>query len=420
MVGDVVDAVVEVVWRERGLVQARRAGALGVAAGPLHDERRCGHHGPCAACPLHGVDASFVAALKAERVRQAFADVGLAVAVAPVVRGEGLRQKVKLVAYGAPGRIRLGHYVPHTHEPAPALLCGVVRPALVAALTALCARLDAQRLGPGGPGAVHAVIAREFVEGVGVVVVGDGDGAGVDVFGLLGDGVVGAAWRQASAASSANSLVSGSITRSAGVQRGTPLDGGAPCAVDAFCQADVVGAARLVDRAADHVVGRAPLDATVDVNNVDNDDNVDDIYADLYAGTGAFARALVARGAAAVVAVEVADVSVAALATLPRVQAIAGTVRDALPAVRARLSGRTFAGVVVDPPQKGLGADASAVAALGALRVAVVSCDVDRGAVDVKAFVDAGYVVDAVVPVDLFPGSAEVEVLTLLRRTPVP
>ncbi|HEY1100936.1 MAG TPA: hypothetical protein VGF99_18500, partial [Myxococcota bacterium] len=49
-------------------------------------------------------------------------------------------------------------------------------------------------------------------------------------------------------------------------------------------------------------------------------------------------------------------------------------------------------------------------------RLAVVSCDVDAGARDVKALVAGGFVVDAVVPVDLFPGSAEVEVLTLLRR----
>ena len=59
--------------------------------------------------------------------------------------------------------------------------------------------------------------------------------------------------------------------------------------------------------------------------------------------------------------------------------------------------------------------DAAALAGLGAARVAVVSCDVDNGAKDVKAFVDKGYVVVEVVPVDLFPGSAEVEVLTLLK-----
>ena len=49
-------------------------------------------------------------------------------------------------------------------------------------------------------------------------------------------------------------------------------------------------------------------------------------------------------------------------------------------------------------------------------RVALVSCDVDTGAHDAKTLVDAGFVVDAIIPVDLFRGSAEVEVLTLLSR----
>ena len=392
--GDVVDkAVVEVVFAQRQLAQARRLGPLHASAGPLHVERSCGHDGPCAACPLHGVDEGFAAALKQERVRQAFADAGVVVDVDAVVFGEGLRQKIKLVSGGATGAIRLGHYVPHSHALAPATLCGHTRDALVDVIDALHQRLDDQALGPER---VKAVIAREFVEGTGVVVVGSG--AAPDLSRLRVPGCSGIAWRRDD--ERGNSLVGGSVVDVDGELLGTPLDGGPRCAVDAFCQADVVGAQRLIELAADFVTAQQGS-----------------LYFDLYAGTGAFARALLARGPAGgvarVVAVEVSEVSVAALSAIVGVTAVQGRVEDVIDRLRSE---GTPAGLVVDPPKKGLGAVVVDVVGLGAARVALVSCDVDAGARDVRGFADGGYRIVRVVPVDLFPGSSEVEVLTLLER----
>ena len=131
-------------------------------------------------------------------------------------------------------------------------------------------------------------------------------------------------------------------------------------------------------------------------------------------GAGAFARGLLAHGARRVVAVESFPASVDALARLsPLVRAIGGRVEDVLDDALAQ--GPRAA--VVDPPRKGLGLVAKRLGAATTLkRVALVSCDVDTGAHDAKALVDAGFVVDAIIPVDLFRGSAEVEVLTLLSR----
>ena len=101
-----------------------------------------------------------------------------------------------------------------------------------------------------------------------------------------------------------------------------------------------------------------------------------------------------------------------ALSTLKNTTAVGGKVEDAITSVLARAP----VAAVVDPPRKGL-LDVAAVLASSSLRrVAVVSCDVDAGARDVKALVAGGFVIVEVVPVDLFPGSAEVEMLTLLRR----
>jgi tRNA/tmRNA/rRNA uracil-C5-methylase (TrmA/RlmC/RlmD family) len=385
--GDVVDrALIEVVFAQRQLAQARR---LSPPTGPLHIERTCGHAGPCAACPLHGVDEGFAQALKQERVRrafsEAFADAGLrSLVVDDVVAGEGLRQKIKLVSEGG----RLGHYVPHTHALAPALLCGHTRDAIVDVVVALQERLA------GLP--VKAVIAREFKEGVGVVVVGSGPAP--DLQRLRVAHCSGIAWRRDDehGSSSLNSLLAGSVVDVDGDLLGSPLDGGPRCAVDAFCQADLVGAARLLEIACDFVV--------VDAGG---------LFFDLYAGTGAFARALLARGAERVVAIEVSEVSVRALSSIAGVVAVQGRVEDVVDRLRSEGTPR---GLVVDPPKKGLAAAAVDVAGLGAARVALVSCDVDAGARDARAFVEAGYAIARVVPVDLFPGSSEVEVLTLLER----
>ncbi len=416
--GDVVAAaIVEVVFAARRLAQVRRLDALQPSSGPLHVERACGHAGPCAACPLHGVDDGFARALKRARVQQAFDELlptlPTPVVVGDVVDGEGLRQKVKLVAGGRAGAIRLGHFVPHSHHVAPAALCGVARDAIVGVVDALEARFDAHGMGPE---VIKAVLAREFKSGVSVVVVGRG-APPVALSALRPPGCSGLAWRRDDARDDrdGNSLLRGDIVDVDGDALGDPLDGGPRCAVDAFCQADLTGAGHLVELACDFVVGASVNLAPAPGSPLQGRSGPGATFFDLYAGTGAFARALLARGAGHVVAVEVAGVSVEALAAIANVDAVAGRVEEVIGALRAR--GQP-AGLVVDPPKKGLGDVAAAIAGLGAARIALVSCDVDAGARDARALVDGGYVIERVVPFDLFPGSTEVEVLTLLRRLP--
>ncbi len=404
MPGDVCDVVVERVFAARGLAQARRLGPLGPDAGPLHVERRCRHAGPCAACPLHGVDRDFVLAMKTERVRQAVVDAGLDDgAVQACVTGSPYRQKIKLMAEWHNGTLTLGHYTPHSHVLSVAEGCAATDDEMQAATQALKARLEAHA---DAAASVVAVIMRRFEEGLIAVVVARGP-CPVPLNALWPESLLGLSWRRQDAAASENAIVGGHVDVAVGAVLGTPLGGGAPCVVDAFCQADAVGAAWLVDRASDFVVDGI---------------GADDVVYDLYAGSGAFARVLAARLNAGhadapprVIAVERFGASAEALSALPGVFGICGAVEDALDDV---LGGHgQVSGAVVDPPKKGLGPVAARLAAHPSLRrVAVVSCDVDAGARDVRAFVDAGFVVDAFIPVDLFAGSAEVELLSLLRR----
>lgn len=65
---------------------------------------------------------------------------------------------------------------------------------------------------------------------------------------------------------------------------------------------------------------------------------------------------------------------------------------------------------VVDPPRRGMGAEAvAALARLGPRRVAYVSCDPAILARDAQSFVQAGYRLAEVQPVDMFPQTYHVE-----------
>jgi tRNA/tmRNA/rRNA uracil-C5-methylase (TrmA/RlmC/RlmD family) len=169
--------------------------------------------------------------------------------------------------------------------------------------------------------------------------------------------------------------------------------------IDAFCQTDADQAELMYATAAEWLV---------DV------DNCDGVFVDAYAGTGGFSKALLDRGAVHIIAVERAGSSASALAALA-VEPMLVPMEEALPLLRQR--GR-LAGVVVDPPKKGLAELAKPLAWLDVPRVVLVSCDPDAMARDVRVLVDQGFAIVRVQPIDLYGGTPEIEVLTLLQRAP--
>jgi 23S rRNA (uracil1939-C5)-methyltransferase len=77
---------------------------------------------------------------------------------------------------------------------------------------------------------------------------------------------------------------------------------------------------------------------------------------------------------------------------------------------------RRFGAVLLDPPREGAKGIGPALRALEAPRAVYVSCDPATLARDVRACVEAGYRVAAVVPVDMFPETHHVEAVVLLER----
>ena len=78
---------------------------------------------------------------------------------------------------------------------------------------------------------------------------------------------------------------------------------------------------------------------------------------------------------------------------------------------------RRFDAALLDPPREGAKGIGPALRDLGVSRAVYVSCDPATLARDVRACVEAGFRVAAVVPVDMFPQTHHVEAVVLLERS---
>jgi 23S rRNA (uracil1939-C5)-methyltransferase len=141
---------------------------------------------------------------------------------------------------------------------------------------------------------------------------------------------------------------------------------------------------------------------------------------DLYAGTGAISL-LLAQRARWVYGVEVAQAAVddaarnAAANGIANCTFLAGEVRFVLPELIAQ--GATAQVVVADPPRAGFHPKALAsLARLAPARIIYVSCNPATLARDLGDLARAGYRVEWVQPVDMFPHTPHIEAVARLER----
>jgi 23S rRNA (uracil1939-C5)-methyltransferase len=143
-----------------------------------------------------------------------------------------------------------------------------------------------------------------------------------------------------------------------------------------------------------------------------------DVAWDLFAGVGLFSRVL-AKGFARVVAVEanaaaVSDLRVGLAKVGPASSAVEATTVDFLR--RAMLDRERPELVVLDPPRAGAGVEAcELLARIAPPAMVYVSCDPGTLARDLQVF-EAGYTVERMHMVDLFPQTSHVETVAVLQR----
>ncbi|HUE30210.1 MAG TPA: class I SAM-dependent RNA methyltransferase [Verrucomicrobiae bacterium] len=139
---------------------------------------------------------------------------------------------------------------------------------------------------------------------------------------------------------------------------------------------------------------------------------------DLYCGAGNLSLPLARRGVT-VLGIERSRVAVeAARANAARLRLAAATFRadDVARALRDLPAGSVDA-VVLDPPRGGAADAVGALVALRPPRILYVSCDPATLARDVRGLVAAGYRLERVQPIDVFPQTYHVESVAKLRLT---
>ena len=146
----------------------------------------------------------------------------------------------------------------------------------------------------------------------------------------------------------------------------------------------------------------------------------EDLVLDLYCGVGTITLAM-AKAAGKVIGVEVVEQAVldakenAARNGIENAEFFCGDAGKA--ALELEEKGIRPDVVVVDPPRKGLNADAiEALARIAARRIVYVSCDPATLARDVALLKARGYTLKNAIAADLFPRCAHVESIVCLCR----
>ena len=148
--------------------------------------------------------------------------------------------------------------------------------------------------------------------------------------------------------------------------------------------------------------------------------NPDDVVYDLYTGTGTIAQ-FISAGAKKVIGIEyvpeaIEDAKInAALNGIGNTEFFAGDMKDVLNADFIAAHGTPDV-IVTDPPRAGMHKDVvDVILAAAPKRIVYVSCNPATQARDI-ALLDQDYKVVTVQPVDMFPHTQHVEVVTLLER----
>lgn len=140
---------------------------------------------------------------------------------------------------------------------------------------------------------------------------------------------------------------------------------------------------------------------------------------DLFGGVGAFGLHLAGRGAGRTIVCD-ADRDAIEAGRRGARNAGAAQVRFAHARVNgflASVSGEPWDVVVANPPRTGFGRGVGRrILRIAPRRLVVISCDPPTLARDLRPFLDGGYRLDRVVPVDLFPQTHHIETVARLTR----
>ncbi len=149
----------------------------------------------------------------------------------------------------------------------------------------------------------------------------------------------------------------------------------------------------------------------------------DDTVIDAYCGTGTIGLIAASRGAVRVIGVDSAESSIrdarqsAKHNGIENVQFIAADAAEWMIGFARDAGACQNLTLMMDPPRAGSTPEfLQAASTLGPKRIVYISCNPETQARDIRQLLKAGYIVDAIQPVDMFPHTPHIETVALLTR----
>jgi 23S rRNA (uracil1939-C5)-methyltransferase len=352
----------------------------------------CPHFGDCGGCALQHWGADPYLAWKADQIRVALARERIETEILPAFAAPpGERRRLALHARREEGRVRLGFKARRSWRLVDIQVCPIAEPKLAAALPAL------------------RILAAPFLEhpksAPTLHVTWTLSGLDVDVTGVerRSGGLSADSRQRAAHAAAAGDLARVTLAGEMVYQARQPVVRLGPATValppGSFLQAVAGAETAMADFAAEAIAGAARV-------------------ADLFCGVGAFSFRL-----AQIASVYAADVSApaikalaAASGTAPGLKSITAEARDLgrRPLLASEM--KKLDAVLFDPPRAGALEQAGEIARSKVGLVVGVSCNPATFARDARILADAGFVLQAVKPVDQFLWSPHVELVGVFRR----
>jgi 23S rRNA (uracil1939-C5)-methyltransferase len=359
-----------------------------VTAAPDRAPPKCSHYGECGGCALQHLSDAAYAGLKRDHLAMHLSYAGIKAEIEPtIIAPPHSRRRAVFSAHRTGGDIAIGFHGRRSHRIVPISDCAVIRPALQAILPGL--RDIAALAAP--PRDALQLSATETLTGIDLALNGVSPKLPADIRGLL----VQTANKLNLARLSINGDVAMErvppILRMGGVDVVPPPGG--------FVQATAESEAAMVAIALEALAGAERA-------------------VDLFSGMGTFTLPLAAHASVHAVEGEVSGLQALgrAIRKVQGIKPITTEKRDLFRQPLTQIDLSRFDAAVIDPPRAGAEAQTRELALSGIKRVAMVSCNAQTFARDLKILLDTGFRLDRLVPIDQFLWSPHVEIVATLKR----
>ena len=359
-----------------------------VNAAPDRAPPKCSHYGECGGCALQHLSDEAYASFKRDHLAMHLSYAGIKADIEPtIIAPPHSRRRAVFSAHRTGGDVAIGFHGRRSHRIVPITDCAVIRPALQALLPGL--REIAILAVP--PRDALQLVATETLTGIDLAINGASPKLPADIRALLS--------QTANKLNLARLSINGDVAmeRTPPILRMGGIDVVPP--PGGFVQATAESETAMAKIVVESLIGAEKA-------------------VDLFCGAGTFTLPLAAHASVHAVEGEVSGLQALgrAIRKVKNIKPITTEKRDLFRQPLTQIDLSRFDAAVIDPPRAGAEAQTRELALSGIRRIAMVSCNAQTFARDLRILLDAGFKLDRLVPIDQFLWSPHVEIVASLKR----